>query len=177
MNNQTRSIFNVMNVIIWIVFLGLCIKTGAMVFAMVMTLAFGIPESQGFYYDIGINLQRLYEFDRNHHFAVYSLHIIFSGLQAYIAYLAVKVFMQLKIDRPFSEAITSLISRIGYAALDAGILAVVAGGYASWLNKKGAIFHNDWNGSEFLFLAGIIFILAQVFKRGTELQAENELTV
>jgi len=177
MKNQTRAIFNVMNVIIWIVFIGLCIRTGAMVFAMIITLALGLQETQGFYYDIGINLQSLYEFDRIHHFAVYSLHIFFSALQAHIAYLAVRVFMQLKIDRPFSEAITSLISRISYVALGAGVLAMAAEGYTSWLNKRGVIFNNDWNGSEFLFLAGIIFVLAQVFKRGTELQAENELTV
>jgi hypothetical protein len=177
MKNQTRVIFNVMNVIIWIVFLGLCIRTGAMVFSMVITRALGITEIQGFYYDIGTNLQSLYDFDRGHHFAVYSLHVVFSAFHAFIAYLAVKVFMQLKIDRPFSEGVSSLISRISYAALGAGILSIIAEGYTSWLNKRGVIFTNDWNGSEFLFLAGIIFVLAQVFKRGTELQTENELTV
>jgi hypothetical protein len=166
-----------MNVIIWIVFIGLCIKTGAMVFSMIITLALGLPETQGFYYDIGINLQSLYEFDRGHHFAVYSLHIAFSALQAHIAYLAMRIFMQLKIDKPFSDGITSLISRISYVALGAGVLAIAAEGYTSLLQGRGVTFQNDWDGNEFLFLAGIIFILAQVFKRGTELQAENELTV
>jgi hypothetical protein len=30
---------------------------------------------------------------------------------------------------------------------------------------------------EFLFLAGIVFVIAQIFKRGIEIQTENELTV
>jgi hypothetical protein len=32
-------------------------------------------------------------------------------------------------------------------------------------------------GAEFLLLGGIIFMIAEVFKRGIEIQTENELTV
>jgi len=30
---------------------------------------------------------------------------------------------------------------------------------------------------EILFMAGLVFVIAQIFKRGVEMQAENELTV
>jgi hypothetical protein len=33
------------------------------------------------------------------------------------------------------------------------------------------------SGDEYLFMAGIIYIISQVFKRGIEIQEENDLTV
>ncbi len=33
------------------------------------------------------------------------------------------------------------------------------------------------SGDEYLFMAGIIYIISQVFKRGIEIQEENQLTV
>ncbi len=38
-------------------------------------------------------------------------------------------------------------------------------------------FELDCGSSEFLFMAGIIFIIALIFKRGVEIQSENELTI
>jgi hypothetical protein len=41
-------------------------------------------------------------------------------------------------------------------------------------------FHISWigeNAGEFLFMAGLVFIISPIFKRGVELQSENELTV
>jgi hypothetical protein len=32
-------------------------------------------------------------------------------------------------------------------------------------------------GPEFLFLGAIVFVIAQVFKKGVEIQSENELTI
>jgi uncharacterized membrane protein len=33
------------------------------------------------------------------------------------------------------------------------------------------------SGAEYLFMAGMIYIISQVFKRGIEIQEENQLTV
>jgi hypothetical protein len=30
---------------------------------------------------------------------------------------------------------------------------------------------------ETLFLAGVVFVIAQIFKKGVEIQSENELTI
>ena len=43
--------------------------------------------------------------------------------------------------------------------------------------KKGVAVPIDWSGSELLLFGGVIYLLALVFKKGAELQTENDLTV
>lgn len=31
--------------------------------------------------------------------------------------------------------------------------------------------------AEFVFMAGVVFVMSQIFKKGVEIQTENELTV
>ena len=67
--------------------------------------------------------------------------------------------------------------RISIVALEIGILAIISNAYAKWLMKSGVEVIYESNSTEFLFLAGIVFVIAQIFKRGLEIQNENELTV
>jgi hypothetical protein len=53
----------------------------------------------------------------------------------------------------------------------------VGNGQTRWLSKQAGLSLQDWNGAEFLFVAGLVFIVSQIFKRGVEMQSENELTV
>ncbi len=70
-----------------------------------------------------------------------------------------------------------LISQISQLALGAGILEIITAGYSKWLIKKGVSISESGGGAEFLFLAGVIFIIAEVFKKGVAIQTENDLTV
>jgi len=60
-------------------------------------------------------------------------------------------------------------------------VTATANKYCDWLTKKGVTFPDLQpvlsGAGEFLLLGAIIFIIAQVFKRGIEIQTENELTV
>ena len=79
--------------------------------------------------------------------------------------------------QPFSAQMMSLIQKISHIALGIGIVALVAQNYGRWLMHRGHSVPQNWGGEEFLFLAGIIFIIGLVFKRGIEIQSENELTI
>ena len=54
-------------------------------------------------------------------------------------------------------------------------------GQCEWLSTKGVSFPDMdpylGAGTEFLLFAGVIVFIAQVFKRGIEIQSEHELTV
>jgi len=177
MKSQTRFVFNAVHVLIWIVFIGLCIRTGTLIFTLILNLFFDIVEIQDLLEDVTPDIGKLYEYRRVHHYSLYSLIIIYSAIHTYIAYLAVKIFRKLRLEKPFSEGVTALISHMSYVALGTGILAMAAEGYTEWISRQGVDISKNWNGGSFLLLAGIIFILAEVFRRGTELQYENELTV
>lgn len=50
--------------------------------------------------------------------------------------------------------------------------------YLNWLEKTTGEQLGDLGvGDEFLLFAAIVYIVAQIFKRGIELKEENELTV
>ena len=51
-------------------------------------------------------------------------------------------------------------------------------GFSKWLITQQRIVVNfDWSAQEFLLMAGVIFIIGLFYKRGIELQAENDLTI
>jgi len=179
MKPTTKLILTMLHVVAWIVFLGLCVKMGAILYSFFVSLAINHEGSKNLY--MGLDLSGLYSFDTGHYIIVASFMIVLSGLKAYLFYLAVKIFRKLNLVSPFSEDVSLLISRIGNLALSIGILTVIANKYCEWLVKKGVAFpdlHSVLGGAgEFLLLGGIIFIIAQVFKRGIEIQTENELTV
>ncbi|MBP6431428.1 MAG: hypothetical protein KA319_06645 [Ferruginibacter sp.] len=164
-----------MNVLFWIVFIGLCIKTGAMLTSLIVSLY--KPEATKNLY-MGLNLTELLNYDKVHYLITMSLVIAITGMKAFIAYLVVKISMQFNLVKPFSEKVLAFINQISYVALFTGILAHLARNYTRGiLHHKNVSIPIEWNEGEILFFAGIIFIIAQVFKKGLELQTENELTV
>jgi len=173
---KTNGIMKVMNIIFWIIFIGLCIKTGAILISFFVSI-FVNPEGAKDLY-LGLDFFDLYNSNLNNYVGVVSFIIMLNGMKAYIAYLAVRLFMKFDLDHPFNKDVTNMISKIGYFALSIGIVAWVAQDYSKGILKRNAeITQIDWGAQEFLFFAGIIYILALVFKRGVEMQEENELTI
>ena len=63
-----------------------------------------------------------------------------------------------------------------------GALSWWGSGYTAWLVKKGIkmpdIQHLRLDGADvWLFMGVTLFVIAQIFRRGIEIQTENELTV
>lgn len=175
MTAKTSFILKFMNVLFWIVFIGLCIKTGSILISFFVSLFVNSDGAKNLY--LGLNYFDLFTFDKLHYVFIVSFLISLTALKAYIAYLVVRVFTNFKLTRPFNTNVTVLIFKISYVAFQAGILAIIANGYTEWLAKKGLEISQNWGSGEILFFAGVIYVLAQVFKKGTEIQTENELTV
>lgn len=175
MKATNSVVLNVMNVLFWVVFIGLCIKTGALLTAFLVSLFISAEGAKDLY--TGLNLAGLHAYSLRHYVQVVSLLLMSNALKAYMAYLVVRIFMKFDLASPFHADVTDLITAISQVAFGAGLVAVIANGYTDWLLKRGVAVPLHWNSSELLFFAGVIYIIAHVFKRGTELQTDNELTV
>lgn len=176
MKTKTETIFIITKILTWIVFIGLCIKTGSLIVSFFVSLFVNPEAAQDLY--LGLDLSSIQEYDQWHYICSVSLLIFFTGLKAYLAYLVLKIFLKFNLEHPFSTEVANLINCIARTALSAGLFAIIMDGYGEWLANKDILgISLDDGGTEFLFLAGIIFIIAQVFKKGVELQSENELTV
>lgn len=175
---KTNTVYSFLKVLSWIIFLALCVQTGAFIFNYVFSL-FKPIATQNLY--LGLNLSRLYESSRMDYSIVFHLLIVHSGLKAYLFYWVVSLFSKLNFVRPFSTETVKQIVRIGNVALIAGVISVLSLQYALQLERKGydlSFVANYWNNNAgFLMMALVIFVIVQVFKKGLELQQENDLTL
>lgn len=172
---KTKQILQILNVISWIAFIGLCIKTGSMVVSFIVSLFFHTEGSQNLY--LGLNLSDLHQFSLWHYVVMTGLIILLSGLKAYIFFWVIRIISGINVMQPFNEYTARLILKLSGIALRIGITALITDIYAKWIMKKTVAFSYDGGGSEFLYLAGILFVIAVIFKRGIEIQKENELTI
>ncbi|HAO46503.1 MAG TPA: DUF2975 domain-containing protein [Ferruginibacter sp.] len=169
----------VLHVICWVIFIGLCIKTGAIIYSTFVSLVINPEAAKDLY--MGLDLSNLFVFSKQHYIKLLSFIIFLGVLKAYIFYLGIRIFLKINFQHPFSKEVSSLISNISYCALSIGVITILTGSYRGWLSKRGVIFPDmqDYigGGVEFLMLGGMIYMIAEIFKRGIEIQSENELTV
>lgn len=174
MQLKTDKLLAFMHVLAWIVFIGLLIKTGAILFSYGISTA--SPQGAKNLY-LGLNLYPL----RQYSFWDYSTHlsllVALVMLEAYIAYLVIRVLATIKLSHPFTIEVAQLLERISHFILGAWVLVLVYNAHTKWLAKRVEGMEINLISAEFIFLAGLVFIIAQVFKKGVEMQTENELTV
>ncbi len=175
MTTTDSTVLKIMNILFWIAFIGLCIKTGALLISFIVSLLVNPEGAHDLY--LGLSLFDLYAYSKYHYIFTASFFIVLNGLKAYIAYYVIKIFMKFNLSKPFSSKLADLFLKISHIALGTGILAIISSNYAKWIMKKGIAVPIDWGGSEILLFAGVIYLFALVFKKGAALQNENDLTV
>jgi len=178
MSKNNDVILKVLHVLSWIVFIGLCIEAGALIFNFIFTL-FKPIASHNIYK--GLNLSEMYEKQFPHFIGVMSFIVVLALLKAYLFYLVVNIFQKLNLVKPFNIEIAKLIEKISFEAVTIAILTVIAQQYTMRLVDNGyevSDVDNYWNDTAaFMMMAAILFVISQVFKKGIELQEENDLTV
>jgi len=176
----TKQILKVLYVLAWIIFVGLGIEAGAYIFNTFYVLA--KPEAASNFW--GIDLSGLYKHDRGYFFVETFIMIIVALLKTIMFYLIVKVLHNKKLDlsQPFSKDVYRFIINVAYLVLGIGLFSWRGAEYAESFINQGVkipdIQHLNLGGADvWLFMSVTLFVIAQIFKRGIEIQSENELTV
>lgn len=177
----TNQILKVLEVLSWIIFIGLCIEAGALIFNTVYALYKPIVAQ---YFWNGADLSQLYKYDKGQFVAQMSLVVTVAVMKIVIFYLLVKMFYDKKfsLDNPFNTAVTRVVLNIAYLCLGAGLFSMWSTRQMKWFNKKGIAMPDEHllniDGADvWLFMAVVLIVIAQVFKKGIEIQNENDLTV
>jgi hypothetical protein len=178
MKKTTNTLLWLIQAISTLIFYGLCLQAAGLIFFSVYHVI--NPESSGDMI-LGKDMAELFGLVKMDFAILFGLTLSIPVLKAFAFYYTIKIFSTLNLVKPFSEEIASLISKISYLILTAGILGAVAFQYSEWLKVKGMELdqlERWWDDSyAYLLMGSIIFIIAQVFKKGLEIQSENELTV
>ncbi len=170
----TQQILKIMLILTWIGFIGLMIEAGAILFVYVVSMVY--PASASHLYQ-GLNLEPLRHFSLWEYTYYSSCLIMLAVMKAIVLYLVIKVMSDVNLLNPFSVAVAKRMEQISYILLATWGVGLLHNDQVHSILKDSGIVLEQWSASEFFFMAGIVFIIAQIFKRGVEIQAENDLTV
>jgi len=175
---STKQILKLLYVLSWIIFIGVCTEAGGIITNALISL-YRNPDSASY-----INLSDLYKYDIGY-FLVESLFMsIVAVMRACLFYLIIKLLhdKKLNLSQPFNEETGRFIFNVSYLALGIGLFSFNGVKYTAWLVNQGVkmpdIQYLRLGGADvWLFMGVTLYIIAQIFKRGIEIQKENELTV
>ena len=166
----------------WIIFVGICIDTGGFIFNAVYWLI-SKPVSARYLWGKA-DLLSLYNYDRGYFFVMMLFSAVAGILKAWMFYLIIKILRDKKLEtpRPFNRELGRFVFTMSFFALVIGLFSALAGKYADWLAWRGVLLPKLEDlrlaGADvWLFMGLTLFVIAHIFKRGIEIQAENDLTI
>ena len=174
---RTGQILIILNILAWVAFVGFAIEAGAILFSYLMT-AIGPEAARNFYN--GLDLYDLRQSNFWEFTGVVSFKFAIPAMKAYASILAIKVLSKVSLSNPFTIGVAKALEKLSYVVLEIWVIAMVNNAYLTWgLKSVGELpnKYGDYVSGEFIFMAGLVFVIAQIFKRGVEIQSENELTV
>ena len=179
---STKQILQILYILSWILFIGICIQAGGFIFNTFFTLAINPVDAHYFWKQV--DLSNLYAYDSGYFLTETTLMSIVAILKALLFYLIIKILhdKKLNMSQPFNREMGRFLFNIAYLALGIGLFSSWGSNYAEWLVSKGVsmpdVRYLNLGGADvWLFMSVILFVIAQIFKRGIEIQSENELTV
>jgi hypothetical protein len=163
-----------MPILAWVVYIGFSIEAGAIIISYIVSCV--NPEAAKNLYK-GLSL---YDF-RQYNFWGYTVSIVFlialPVLKASVAYEVIKTLSKFNLKNPFTIEVAKRLEKISYIAFAVWIVTMLSNAYVSLMLKITGKSFGSLIPADFIFMVGLTFIIAQVFKRGVEIQSENDLTV
>lgn len=178
MKAKNNFVFTILHIVAWIIFVGLSIEAGALIVNFIFSVF--KPEMVHNLYQ-KMDLSQL--FNRSHwaFYAMYSFVLVISILKAYLFYIVIRLISKLDLEKPFNNYVSEQISQISYFTFSIGLLSYIARETAKNLQHHGyetEQLNQFWVDSQaFILMAAVVYVIAVIFKKGIEIQSENELTI
>ena len=178
MSKTNTLVFIGLQIVAWIIFVGLCIEAGGLIVNFIFSLY--KPEFvQNLYQKL--DLSEMYGRSKWAFFSMYSFILVISVLKAVLFYTVIKLVSKINLSKPFNSFVSTQISQISYYTLSIGVLSYIARQSAKNLQHHGFVTDNlsqFWTDSQaFILMAAVVYVIATIFKKGLEIQNENDLTV
>jgi len=178
MSRTSNFAFKVLSIVAWIIFVGLCIEAGGLIVNFIFSL--NKPELVKNLYQ-KLDLSEMYNRSRWAYFSMYSFILVISVLKAFLFYIVIRLISKLDLSKPFNSFVSEQITQISYFTLSIGLLSYIARETAKNLQHRGYKIdqlNQFWVDSQaFILMAAVVYVIATIFKKGLEIQNENDLTV
>jgi hypothetical protein len=177
--SKTNNLITIgLHIVAWLIFVGLSIEAGGLIVNFFFSLY--NPEFVGNLYQ-KLDLSDMYIRSKWAFFGMYSFVLVIAILKAILFYTVIELQYKLDLAKPFSSYVARKISFISYYTFSIGLLSYIARQSAKNLAHHG--YEIDklsqfWVDSQaFILMAAVIYVIATIFKKGIDLQSENDLTV
>jgi hypothetical protein len=179
---KTDHMLKVLQILSWILFVGLCIEAGGILFNALFVLLYNPEGAVKFWQEV--NLNDLYLHSQSDFITQSSLMVIATVLKAILFYQIVKMFHSKAFNpaQPFNEANGRFLVIIGYIALGVGIFSFWGSEFSKSMISRGVQMPDVQSlrlaGADvWLFMSVVLLVIAHIFRKGIELQNENDLTI
>ena len=178
MSKTNNFVFWGLYIVAWLIFVGLSIEAGGLIVNFFFSLY--KPEFvQNLYQKL--DLIEMYERSKWAFFSMYSFILSISILKACLFYIVIRLMHKMDLSKPFNTFVARQISQISYFTLSIGLLSYIARQLAKNLMHHGFVadsLNQFWADSQaFILMGAVIYIIATIFKKGVDIQNENDLTV
>ena len=178
MSNKNNLVLKGIHIIAWVIFIGLCIDAGG----LIVNFLFSIYKPdilQNLYQKL--DLSEMYDRSKWAFYSMYSFILFISLLKAYLFYIVIMLLSKFDLSKPFNSFVSEQITQVSYYTFSIGILSYIARQTAKNLQHHGYVIDNLnelWADSQaFILMAAVVYVIATIFKKGLEIQTENDLTV
>lgn len=178
MSKTNNFVFWSLYIVAWLIFVGLSIEAGGLI--VNFFFSFYNPDFvQNLYQKL--DLTEMYKESRLAFFGVYSFILVISILKACLFYTVIRLMHKMDLKKPFSTFVARQILQVSYYTLSIGLLSYIARQLVKNLMHHGFVPDNlnqFWADSQaFILMGAVIYIIATIFKKGVDIQTENDLTV
>ena len=182
MKPNSTLILEILKIFIWICTLLLCIGLSMMIFLFFTTI-FGIDIGSMKEMKISLNIANqkikdIQSLEKGKLLFVLAYTILLGSLELILLIYVIKILKKFNLNHSFSIEIYFLIEKIAKLALTIGCTSVIFSFIYDFITGKSSIsldFSNE--NIRFFLFAGVVYIIAQVYKKAVDLQEENDLTV
>ena len=178
MLKTNNFVFKSLHVVAYIIFIGLSIETGALIVNFFFSLY--KPEFvQNLYQKL--DLTDMFKASKMVFFGIYSFILFISVMKASLFYIVIRLMHKMDLTKPFNTFVSNQILLISYYTLSIGLFSFIARELTKNLNHYGFIpdqLNEFWADSQaFIVMGAVVYIIATIFKKGVDIQNENDLTV
>ncbi len=178
MKTTNSFVFWGLYIVAWLIFVGLSIEAGGLLVNFFFSL-YNPEFVQNLYQKL--DLSAMYRDSKMAFFGVYSFILTIAILKAILFYIVIRLMHKMDLKKPFSSFVSRQITLLSYYTLSIGLFSYIARQLVKNLMHHGFVtdhLNQFWADSQaFILMGAVIYIIAIIFKKGVDIQNENDLTV
>ncbi|HKR04447.1 MAG TPA: DUF2975 domain-containing protein [Bacteroidia bacterium] len=176
MKTKTEKILSVLHVLAWVAMIGYAVNFGSQLISFVVS--FANPAASKKIPGVAQNLLFLQQDNFWFYVCVMSFVMALSAMFVQLWYIVITLLSKLNIKSPFTIEVSKKLEKIAYLLFTIWVVGFIGEHYVDWLSKRlGEQLNIIKVANEFLFISGIVYIISQIFRRGIEIQEENQQTI